>query len=184
MVFLELLPQPPPQHLLYLIRPTLMPRKPSLVRQRCHYSQDLKHRVIYQAHTLGKTSTAIALDLDMPLRVVQRVKRTWFEIGEVCRKGFAVGRRPLMSPAHTKVSTIVLPCVQSIFSSTLQFMLALIEHSPDIYLDEIQESLLEQHDINVSLPSISRTLKRLGMSSKKVSSEKPSIMSLNMRSAV
>jgi len=30
-------------------------------------------------------------------------------------------------------------------------MLALIEHSPDIYLDEIQEHLLEQHGIKVSL---------------------------------
>ena len=48
-------------------------------------------------------------------------------------------------------------------------MLALIEHSPDIYLDKIQEKLSEQHDIKVSLSSIFRTLKRLGMSSKKVS---------------
>jgi transposase len=49
-------------------------------------------------------------------------------------------------------------------------MLALIEHSPDIYLDEIQEQLLDQHNIKISLDSISRTLKRLGLSSKKVSS--------------
>lgn len=49
-------------------------------------------------------------------------------------------------------------------------MLALIEHSPDIYLDEIQEKLQELHDIKVSLSSIWRTLKRLGMSTKKVCS--------------
>jgi hypothetical protein len=48
------------------------------------YSKDLKQRVIYQAFTLGKTSTEIAIDLDMPVRVVQRVKKTWAEIGEVC----------------------------------------------------------------------------------------------------
>lgn len=47
-------------------------------------------------------------------------------------------------------------------------MTALLEHSPDIYLDEIQEQLAEQHNISVSLASISRTLKRLGISSKKV----------------
>ena len=47
-------------------------------------------------------------------------------------------------------------------------MLALIEHTPDIYLDEIQGRLLELHNINVSLSSVRRTLKRLGMSSKKV----------------
>jgi arginine repressor len=47
-------------------------------------------------------------------------------------------------------------------------MLALLEHSPDIYLDEIQEQLQEQHNFTASLNTISRTLKRLGISSKKV----------------
>lgn len=47
-------------------------------------------------------------------------------------------------------------------------MLALLEHSPDIYLDEIQEQLCDMHAINVSLATISRTLKRLGIGSKKV----------------
>jgi transposase len=49
-----------------------------------------------------------------------------------------------------------------------QFMLALISHSPDIYLDEIQDQLYEQHDINTSLSTIWETLKRLGITSKKV----------------
>ena len=46
-------------------------------------------------------------------------------------------------------------------------MLGLLEHSPDLYLDEIQEQLEEQHGIETSLSTISKTLKRLGMSSKK-----------------
>jgi arginine repressor len=50
-------------------------------------------------------------------------------------------------------------------------MLALIDHTPDIYLDEIQEQLYIQHDIDVSLATISRTMKRLGLSSKKVRSQ-------------
>jgi transposase len=49
-----------------------------------------------------------------------------------------------------------------------QFMLALLEHMPDLYLDEIQEQLHEQHDVSVSLAALSRILKRLGISSKKV----------------
>lgn len=47
-------------------------------------------------------------------------------------------------------------------------MLALIDHTPDIYLDEIQEALFTKHDIDVSLATISRTLHRMGISSKKV----------------
>ena len=50
-----------------------------------------------------------------------------------------------------------------------QLMLALIERSPDIYLDEIQEELYEKNNIDVSLATIWRTLRRLGMSSKCVS---------------
>jgi transposase len=48
-------------------------------------------------------------------------------------------------------------------------MLALIDHTPDIYLDEIQHELQEQHGVVVSLSTIWRTLKRLGITSKKVS---------------
>ncbi|KAJ7140339.1 hypothetical protein C8R46DRAFT_849173, partial [Mycena filopes] len=98
-----------------------------------------------------KTSTEIAIDLDMPLRVVQRVKRTWNEIGEVSRERRYLGRSPIMSPAHSK------------------FILALIDHSPDIYLDELQEQLYVQHDLDVSLATISRTMKRMGLCSKKLS---------------
>src|SRR5258708_39499894 len=49
-----------------------------------------------------------------------------------------------------------------------QFMLALILHSPDIYLDEIQDQLYKQHDIKISFSTIWETLKRLGITSKKV----------------
>ena len=51
---------------------------------------------------------------------------------------------------------------------SFELMLALIEHTPDIYLDEIHEELREQHGLTVSLATIWRTLKRLGISSKKV----------------
>lgn len=50
-------------------------------------------------------------------------------------------------------------------------MLAVLERNPDIYLDEIQDDLLQQHDIDISLATIYRTLKRLGISSKKVSAD-------------
>jgi transposase len=49
-------------------------------------------------------------------------------------------------------------------------MIALLEHSPDMYLDEIQEQLGDMHGIDVSLATVCRTLKRLGYSNKKVCS--------------
>jgi hypothetical protein len=46
-------------------------------------------------------------------------------------------------------------------------MLGMLEHTPDLYLDEIQEQLSAVHGLELSLRTICRTLKRLGMTSKK-----------------
>ncbi|KAJ7026053.1 hypothetical protein C8F04DRAFT_892871, partial [Mycena alexandri] len=89
--------------------------------------------------------------LDMPLRVVQRVRQVWNEIGEVVRMRARSGRAHLMS------------------REAVNMMLAMLEHSPDLYLDEIQDQLSSVHGLELSLRTISRTLKRLGMTMKKLS---------------
>ncbi|KAJ7359801.1 hypothetical protein DFH08DRAFT_685913 [Mycena albidolilacea] len=110
-------------------------------------------QVIHQAYTLCKSSEDIAIDLNMPLCVVQRVKKTWVEIGEVCCDRRHKGRCMLLSKQNTKL------------------MVALIKHTPDIYLDKIQEFLYTQHDVDVSLATISCTLHHLGYRSKKLSKQ-------------
>jgi transposase len=87
-----------------------MPRKPRSKPLRQHYTRDLKRRVIYQAEVLGYSSTKIAIELSMPLTVVQRVRRTWSEIGEVCRDRKYKGRAPIMSNAAVSVS-LHFPCL-------------------------------------------------------------------------
>jgi hypothetical protein len=47
-------------------------------------------------------------------------------------------------------------------------LVALLEHTPDLYLNEIQLQLLLVHNVEVSLATLLRTLKRLRYSSKKV----------------
>ena len=97
-------------HCLPSIHTTHCPQMPWKQREipiRKYYSEDLKQRVIYQAFTLAKKSTEIAIDLDMPVHVVQRVKRTWMEIGHVCHTRRFLGRHPLLSPNEVVVSTYV-----------------------------------------------------------------------------
>jgi hypothetical protein len=75
-----------------------MARKQRSVPLRRHYSHDLKRRVIHMAHKLHLSSTEIAIPvLDMLLRVVQRVRQVWNEIGEVASQRARSGRTPLMS---------------------------------------------------------------------------------------
>ncbi|KAF7335978.1 DDE family endonuclease [Mycena sanguinolenta] len=111
-----------------------MARKQRAVPLRQHYSRDLKRRVIHMSQKLHLSSAEIVIMLDMPLRVVQRVRQVWNEIGEA-----------------------------------VDMMLGMLDHSPDLYLDEIQEQIASVHGIEISLSTITRTLKRLGMTSKKLS---------------
>ena len=86
-----------------------MPRKRNLSPIRHQYSRDLKKRVIYQAFTLRKLNTTqIAIDLDMPAHVVQRVMKTWREIGEVCRDRSCFGQAPIMKNDTVKVGICIL----------------------------------------------------------------------------
>jgi hypothetical protein len=75
----------------------LMARKQRQVPLRHHYSHDLKRLVIHMSQRLHLSSTEITLLLDMPLRVVQRVRQVYNEIGEVSRQRARSGRAPLMS---------------------------------------------------------------------------------------
>jgi transposase len=88
----------------------------------------------------------------MPLRVVQHVKKTWEETGEVCRDRKYMGRTPLLSMVETQVR------VWTMFSAT-PYSYA---HAP------VHAGIGRTHPRYVSLAAISRTLKQLGISLKKV----------------
>ena len=49
-----------------------------------------------------------------------------------------------------------------------KFILALLDRELDIYLDELAEQLMDQHNVSISLSTIQRTLKLLGITTKKV----------------
>ena len=50
-----------------------------------------------------KTTTEIAINLDMPVHVVQHVLTNWQEIGDVCKDRARIGRAPLMKQGSIKV---------------------------------------------------------------------------------
>ncbi|KAJ8475422.1 hypothetical protein ONZ45_g15616 [Pleurotus djamor] len=128
-----------------------MPRKPSLVPKRKRYSRDLKLRIVYQKHTLGKSTNDIAIDLDIPLRVVQRTLEKWKDVGDVETPRLRNGSLPLLR------------------GQSLDFLVALVERDPDAYLDEIQACLSNQLGVDASIATIDRTLQRLGFTKKKLS---------------
>ena len=84
-----------------------MPQKHPTQPSRKQYSRDLKELVIYQTKVLGLLTTDVAINLNMPVRVVQHVKKTWEEIGEVCRSRKYKGRPSLMKADAVSVSTLI-----------------------------------------------------------------------------
>ncbi|KAJ7229030.1 hypothetical protein GGX14DRAFT_344831, partial [Mycena pura] len=92
----------------------------------------------------------ISIDLDMPLRVVQRVLETWQATGMVSRNRAGVGRPLKLRPQHYR------------------YIAALLQQKPDMYRDELQLQLLLVYKVEISLPTLTRTLKRMGYTNKKV----------------
>ena len=74
---------------------------------RCRFSKDVKKLVIYQSNVLGMSTTDIAVNLDMPVRVMQRVLQTWDEIGAVVREPKTLGQARLMTTEQVQVSLIL-----------------------------------------------------------------------------
>ncbi|KAF8580384.1 hypothetical protein K439DRAFT_1357178 [Ramaria rubella] len=69
-------------------------------------------------------TTEIARNLDMLLRVVQQTIKLWNEIGDVVKDPKMYGR---------------LGKARLLDTPSVEFMLALLESKPDLYLDEIAE---------------------------------------------
>ena len=144
---------------------------PDGLRCRQTYSTDLRERVVYQRMTLKFKIDQIATSLKMSRRVVERVLKLWR--GEVSEPGpRRSGKRcRVMDSEEMEVSSLVLFSVFAANMHTLlhQFLLALVERKPDIYLDELQTQLQQQHGLVVGLSTIWDTLVDLGLTRKKVS---------------
>ena len=78
----------------------------------CCYSKDVKKLVIYQSNVLNMSTTDIAVNLNVPVRVVQWVLQTWDEIGAVVREPKTLGRAHLMTTEQVQVSlTLFAKCL-------------------------------------------------------------------------
>ena len=79
--------------------------------RRC-YSKDVKKLVIYQSNVLNMSTTDIAVNLDMPVHVVQRVLQTLDKIRAVVRELKTLGRACLMTTEQVQVSlTLFAKCL-------------------------------------------------------------------------
>ena len=134
-----------------------------------HYSKDLKQHIIYQSLTLGYSTMEIAKNLDMSLHVVRQMLQLWRENGNVVQDPQTYARQDRAQLLDTGCIEVSLTIQHSsIDIDSYCNLLALLDQNPDIFLDEILDQLSDQLDISVSLSTVHRTLKLLGITSKKV----------------
>ncbi|KIJ32575.1 hypothetical protein M422DRAFT_184311, partial [Sphaerobolus stellatus SS14] len=79
------------------------------------------------------------------------ILKLWNNIGDVMNTAAKIGRALLMNTEQEEL------------------LVSLLEHSPNLYLDELVEELEVQHGIHVSIFTVWRTLQRLGLQHKKLS---------------
>ncbi|KAH7051377.1 hypothetical protein BKA62DRAFT_780289 [Auriculariales sp. MPI-PUGE-AT-0066] len=91
---------------------------------------------------------------DISLRTVQRVLFRWNIMSEVIQN-------PRLEGNPKKLS-----------NEQLQFVIGLLRHTPDLYLDEIKEELWQRHGIGVSLSTLHKELKELELTRKLLSKQR------------
>lgn len=107
------------------------------------YSRDIRVRVLRDSEE-GLESDEIAEKYGVSRSWVDRVKQRYREGGETEPRVHRGGRKSLLQPHHERVHE-------------------LLEERPDLTLKEIREAL----KVHVSLPAISKWLKKLGYTFKK-----------------
>lgn len=116
------------------------------------YSSDLRERIVRFYHE-GQTMREVAETFNVSVGIVHHFVDLHRKYGQVTDQ-YAQPRR----------GRKILTCADE------DYIHALIEARPSIYLDEIQEKLVTERGVHVSLATVSRTLARMGCSKKSLSS--------------
>jgi len=117
---------------------------------RRHIPVAIKEAMITLHTTKGLKKKEVADLLDVDVRTVRRVTRLEAETGSVVRESFLKGCRRLLNG---------IDCA---------YLESLLERTPDLYLRELQEDLVVNRGVCVSLDTISRTLHKRGFTRKKL----------------
>ncbi|KZV97950.1 hypothetical protein EXIGLDRAFT_563188, partial [Exidia glandulosa HHB12029] len=111
---------------------------------------EVRRIIIYQQEFLHNSAAEISMNLNIPLRTVQRILERWNKMGEVINEPHREGPPKALTDEQ------------------VEFVINMLEHSPDLYLEEMKDELWYRHRAAVTLSALDNTLKELGITYKKV----------------
>lgn len=117
-----------------------------------HTSTDMRYRMVHWHDNLGKSSPEIAELAGCSERTVREVLRLHREFGDV--------RNPFVAPRGRQ---------RSMNTTDLDYICSLLDANPALYLDELKDQLSLYRDLDVSLATLSRALRWLAITRKRIS---------------
>jgi len=111
-------------------------------------SEDLKRRIVYWYNVEDMTMEQICDLSDCSLGLIYNVIRNFRDYGNIINPFARTARRP------------------SLLSNDTVFIDSLLVANPSFYLDEIQQKLLDIRGVEISIPTLSRALKKMNLSRK------------------
>ena len=117
-------------------------------------SEELRNRIVVWHFEQQKSAKEIAMLANCSEKTVYNILALYHEYGQV--------NNPHARPCG---------CPRILNISVLNYISSLLDANPTLYLDEIQEKLLEIHDIEVHISTISRSLRRMALSYKGIAKE-------------
>jgi len=121
----------------------------------CNVSRDLKARILYLAYVEGFNVKEIGRLLGIKKSMIYQTLNYYRSYGETYNPNAYMGRSR--------------GCRRMLDDIDVHFIKSILDQEPCLYLDELQDLLLVQHGIHVSMPTLFRTLCRIHFSRKDVS---------------
>jgi len=118
---------------------------------RRHLSQDLRERIV-EWYLDGRDTNEIAELAGCSRRTVFEIARLYREFGDVYNPHTRRRGRP-----------------RALNPGDITFLCSLLDATPTLYLDEIQDRLFSMREVDVSLATLSRTLRRIAITHKRTS---------------
>ena len=115
------------------------------------YSTDLRWRIVWQILALHASPDVVSRRFNVSTRTVTRYLTLFQQTGDIVPKTGCHGPKRLLGDYEQLV------------------LLRIILEHPGIYLEEIQSKLFETFGVEVSTPTICRTLKSMGCSRQRYS---------------
>jgi transposase len=117
-------------------------------------STQLRERIVFWRYEQNKKAPEIALLAGCAESTVYEILRLYRDYGQITNPHRRQRGRP-----------------RTLNEGDMQYIYSILEANPTLYVDEIQQRLFETRDVEVSIATVSRALRRLAITHKHVAKE-------------